>query len=210
VPPEAEPKRPLKRACLADAIAAKLEDGNIRAAVRLLMSDDKPADDSVDTLVKLHEKHPTAPSDRQFPVATTEANLCVDENDVIRAARSFPAGSSGGPDGFRPQHLVDLINNREAGQTLQGALTAFVNTVLQGSCPAEIIPVMFGGRLIALSKPSGGIRPIAVGYTLRRLISKCANTAIHRESSPHISPRDSWEYVRQEDVKRRYMQQGAS
>ena len=30
------------------------------------------------------------------------------------------------------------------------------------------------GRLIALSKKDGGIRPITVGYTLRRLAAKCA------------------------------------
>jgi hypothetical protein len=33
----------------------------------------------------------------------------------------------------------------------------------------------FGGRLIALQKKSGGIRPIAIGYTWRRLAAKCAN-----------------------------------
>jgi hypothetical protein len=52
---------------LAEAVAAKLEDGNLRAAVRLLMSDDKPADVSSETLVKLIEKHPPAPAIRQFP-----------------------------------------------------------------------------------------------------------------------------------------------
>ena len=33
----------------------------------------------------------------------------------------------------------------------------------------------FGGRLIALDKKCGGIRPIVIGMTLRRLASKCAN-----------------------------------
>jgi len=32
----------------------------------------------------------------------------------------------------------------------------------------------FGGCLLALNKISGGIRPIAIGFTLRRLTSKCA------------------------------------
>ena len=31
------------------------------------------------------------------------------------------------------------------------------------------------GGLLALKKKSGGIRPIAVGFTLRCLVSKCAN-----------------------------------
>ena len=36
-------------------------------------------------------------------------------------------------------------------------------------------PVFFGGRLLALNKKSGGVRPIAVGFTFRRLSSKCAD-----------------------------------
>jgi hypothetical protein len=34
--------------------------------------------------------------------------------------------------------------------------------------------VLFGGKLLALKK-SGGIRPIVIGYTWRRLAAKCAN-----------------------------------
>ena len=37
-------------------------------------------------------------------------------------------------------------------------------------------PVFFGGRLLALNKKTGGIRPIVNGFTLRRLASKCANS----------------------------------
>ena len=37
-------------------------------------------------------------------------------------------------------------------------------------------PILFGGNLIALIKKSDGILPIAVGYTWRRLASKCANS----------------------------------
>jgi len=54
-----------------------------------------------------------------------------------------------------------------------GALTAFVNLVLSGRCPEEVTPVFFGGRLLALNKKNGGFRPIAIGFTLRRLASKC-------------------------------------
>jgi len=63
------------------------------------------------------------------PVPTTA--LVVSEDDVLRAVRSFPCGSSGGPDGLRPQHLADLVNNKECGQTLLASLTAFVNLLLE-------------------------------------------------------------------------------
>ena len=47
--------------------------------------------------------------------------------------------------------------------------------LLEGNCHHDVIPIFFDGRLIALEKKSGGIRPIAVGYTLRRIAAKCAN-----------------------------------
>ena len=89
---------------------------------------------------------------------------------------TFPAGSAGGPDGLRPQHIRDMLLSREGGSELLSALTAFVNMVLAGRCPKDVAPVFFGGRLLALNKKSGGIRPIVVGFSLRRLVSKCATS----------------------------------
>ena len=75
--------------------------------------------------------------------------LYVSEIDVRKAIMSFPAGSSAGPDGLRPQHLKDLINCQERGSDLLTALTGFVNIALSGHCPREVAPIFFGGRLIA-------------------------------------------------------------
>ena len=97
------------------------------------------------------------------------------EEEVIRAIRSFPPGSAGGPDGVRQQHFLEMISCREFGPELRSALTSFVNCLLQGNIHPQVSPVLFGGNLIPLEKKSGGIRPIAVGYTLRRIAAKCAN-----------------------------------
>ena len=94
---------------------------------------------------------------------------------VADAVRSFPAGSAGGPDGLRPQHLLDLLNNQESSAAFLASLTDFINVLLRGECPKEMREIMFGGSLIALSKKSGGLRPIVIGYTYRRLAAKCAN-----------------------------------
>jgi len=162
---------------LARAVAAKLEDGNLKAAVRLLVSDEAPVMPSAESLAKLKEKHPPGTLDStSLPAPLLDSSLTVSEIEVQKAIASFPAGSSAGPDGFRPQHLKDLVNCNEAGADLLTAVTAFVNLVLAGRCPDEVAPIFFGGRLIALNKKSGGIRPIVIGLTLRRLVSKCANT----------------------------------
>ena len=64
---------------------------------------------------------------------------------------------------------------RETGAEFLSALTDFVNLVLAGRWPSDVAPVFFGGRLLVLNKKTGGICPIAIGFTLRRLASKCAN-----------------------------------
>jgi hypothetical protein len=108
---------------------------------------------------------------------------------VVKAIQAFPAGSSGGPDGLRPQHISDLLGNKESGPSLATALTAFVNLLLSGVCPAEIVPLLFGGRLIALQKKTGGLRPIVVGFTLRRLAAKCANIKASASLANYFTPR---------------------
>ena len=92
--------------------------------------------------------------------------LSVDESEVRRPVLLFPAGSAGGPDNLRPQHLRDMLLCRESGQDFLTALTAFVNLALAGGYPSEVTPVFFGGRLLALNKKTGGIRPIAIGFSL--------------------------------------------
>ena len=44
------------------------------------------------------------------------------------------------------------------------SITAFTNLLLEGKCHDEVAPIIFGGSLIALTKKSGGIRSIAIGY----------------------------------------------
>lgn len=170
-------RHPKSQISLSQAIASKLEDGNVRAAVRLLTSQESPATPSAETLASLRDKHPTSSGKLdELPSPSCDNSLVTDEAEVRRAILSFPAGSAGGPDGLRPQHIRDLVLCRESGPQLLSALTGFVNMIFSGKCPPEVASVFFGGRLLALNKKSGGIRPIVVGFTLRRLASKCANS----------------------------------
>ena len=152
---------------LANLIASKMEDGDNTAAIRLLISGDKPVYNSEETFIKLKERHPAVAKDRAHykdPLGTSA--LLASDKEVLKAIRSFPAGSSGGPDGLRPKHIFDLVCCKTAGHELLSALTSFINMLLDGRCHPDVIPVLFGGNLTALQKKAGGIRPIAVGYTL--------------------------------------------
>ena len=65
--------------------------------------------------------------------------------------RTFPLGSSGGPDGITPQHIRGLLTG-STDENLQQALVDFVNLMLAGTFDKEVNSIIFGGRLIALSK----------------------------------------------------------
>jgi len=166
---------------LAKAVSMKLEEGNIKGAVRLVCSEDKPSPCTAETLAALTQKHPPAATDRREACSPTsdprfEALQVVDDV-VSQAIRSFPTGSSGGPDGVTPQHLKDLLSAGANGELLS-VLTKFVNILLNGEFSKDICEVIFGGNLLALTKKDGGIRPIAIGYTWRRLAAKCANAYV--------------------------------
>ena len=94
-----------------------------------------------------------------------------------------------GPDGIRPQHLLELVQSQEAGPGLFTAVTTFVNSLLDGNCHDDYQHILFGGKLIALDKKSSGIRPIVVGYVWRRLAAKGACTHATKVLSGYFSPR---------------------
>ena len=89
---------------------------------------------------------------------------------------SFLNGSSAGLDGIGPQTLKNLTakSNGQTGRNFLRALANPVKVILEGKVPFELRPYFFGSKLIALKKPDGGLRPIAVGNTFRRLSAKCA------------------------------------
>ncbi|XP_026741618.1 uncharacterized protein LOC113503735 [Trichoplusia ni] len=94
--------------------------------------------------------------------------------EVITALSSFRSGSAGGLDGLSPQHLKDLTSSGagESGEMLLRELTALINLMLSGMVNESVIDVLYGANLCALRKRDGGIRPIAVGTTYRRMAAK--------------------------------------
>ena len=160
------------------AVNSKLEEGNVRAATRILCSLDFPVKASNDTFAAMQVRNPAdswSANLAHLPDTASTIPIQVTEKEVEDAIRSFPAGSSAGQDGMRPKHLKDFLSNRESSEELRKALTGFVNVMLRGECPLELRRLLFGGSLICLSKRTGGLRPIVIGYVWRRLLAKCAN-----------------------------------
>lgn len=115
----------------------------------------------------------------------------VTERDVFYSVKSFPNGSGSGIDGLLPQHLKDLTlpSTGESGLRLLRAITGLSNYMLSGRVRSKFIEIMYGASLCALTKKQGGIRPIAVGNTLRRITSKLASASVRSLMSRKFAPR---------------------
>ena len=71
---------------LAQAVSSKLEDGNLKTAIRILSSDDGPVKPSADSLHKLQEKHPAGSGGlTDLPAINPAQVLSVSEEEVRRA-----------------------------------------------------------------------------------------------------------------------------
>ncbi|XP_055357538.1 uncharacterized protein LOC129602527 isoform X2 [Paramacrobiotus metropolitanus] len=156
-------------------VTSMLQDGNIKGAIRVVLGDDKLAEINARTIELLRDKHPPAPDDCQFPADPDDSITppAVTPVEMMATVFSFPSGSAGGVFGLRPQHLKDLLVRKDDTQSeLCLALTDLATMVLRKNIPEDVRPYVFGANLIPLLKKDGGIRAIAVGETLRRLISK--------------------------------------
>ena len=178
-------------ASLANRVSAKLEEGDFRGAVRLVCSTEPVCRADETSLKLLQEKHPPSHPDSSFPSSETPFEPPVmSSSSVIKAVFSFPAGSAGGPDGLRPQHLKDLVSYSlsEGSASLITSLTAFVNFAISGNVPINARPFFFRATLTGLRKNDGGVRPIAVGCSLRRLAAKCLCASVFDEMGSRLFP----------------------
>jgi hypothetical protein len=99
---------------------------------------------------------------------------------------SFSPGSAGGLDSLKPQHLKDLISDKLglSSSNLLSSLAKIIDLMFLGLIPFEINQILYGASFCALSKKDGGIRPIAVGCTLRRLAAKIVCTRLGHFLNP--------------------------
>lgn len=163
---------------LKNIIESKVAEGDVRGAIRILSSADSIAPENDETFKILQDKHPvqSTTTTNKPNVPAGNQSLAVTEEQVKNAIFSFASGSASGIDGLLPQHFKDLLplNSGEAALQLLTSLTKLSNFMLSGKVCQEFVPYLYGA---SFNKKDGGIRPIAIGATIRRLVSKlcCAN-----------------------------------
>ena len=87
-----------------------------------------------------------------------------------KSIRRFPRRSSPGPNGSRFEHWGCLVHDALALRRGAEVLVCF----LLGELPEDTLKANLAGRLVALVKPNGGVRPLAMGSVMRRLAARAA------------------------------------
>lgn len=105
--------------------------------------------------------------------------LILEREAIELAIRSISFASAPGHDSLRPSHLKQMIGT-DFGVTKESfisSLQAFASVCTASQIPLQVVRFFFGASLCALRKKDDGIRPIAVGCVLRRVIAKavCSN-----------------------------------
>ena len=172
----------------AERAATLAEDAQFTKALQALTSAGMapPTPANVKTM---KEKHPEARV-QPAPLPTTEVpQLSFSQVEVDKAVKKFRRGSAPGPSGLRPEHVKSTLQAAPGrrDKALQ-SLTRLVNVMVKGEVPTEIAPFLSGARLHAANKKDGGIRPIAIGNLLRRLVAKCCASKLQDKAAAVLGP----------------------
>ena len=170
------------------AIQMIKKSGEGLRAVKFLSRDLGQADINDDTINTLQKLHPPASAPLP-PLPPAVATRCINVErkalaQIIR--RRMNNSASGGPSGWCGKLLLPLANNRECMEGLVVLMEDIINGKIQEDTTRSLL---LACRLIPCYKPSGGIRPIAVGETFCKLATLYTmSTCIIPESYEQIFP----------------------
>ena len=122
------------------------------------------------------------PQELAFFQPQTKFKLDRDQfNRNLRAARK---GAAGGLSGMTTEHLRPLL---EDGRGLR-LLGEVAERLARAEVPAEVMRLVRGGRLTALSKPDGGVRGIVAGDVIRRLVARTMSQQLAKAAEAATAP----------------------
>ncbi|CAI5528571.1 unnamed protein product [Closterium sp. Naga37s-1] len=144
------------------------------------------AEPSLATLQALRSKHPEAES--AIPAGAggyTTSSLAISAESFREVLAKCPNGIGAGPSGTCFEHLRDpALTNGEIFTLLHGTVNHLLGTYQSEQLHDLVLPA----RLIALDKPGGGVRPIAIGEAILRLTAKAALKELSAEIRAYFLP----------------------
>jgi hypothetical protein len=119
-----------------------------------------------------------------------QSPLPLTAEDIQAGLRSILKGSAPGASGLRHSHIDGMITapSPQAAATALEALVSLVNKLASGRAPSSFATWLCGAPLTALAKAYGGVRPIAAGEVIRRLVAKCLMGRVNQSAQALLAP----------------------
>lgn len=108
------------------------------------------------------------PIPEEVLTSCTPAPVQLSARELADSLRTAKRGAAPGLSGATAEHYKLLLEDPAAFQLF----VSLANALAQADAPADILQALSLARLTALQKPGGGVRGIATGDALRRLVSR--------------------------------------
>ena len=129
-----------------------------------------PTPDREEVNRALRTLHPAAAADDHLHGRPLPTGHVLTVESVQKAIDSAPRGSAAAMSGWTFDLMRQLGEDTPKGRDFVASLTDVYNLILQGKGGNPDIWIR--ARIVALPKPLGGVRPIAVGEVLTRLMNR--------------------------------------
>ena len=152
-------------------------EGHTRRAVKSLLNEEMtPLDQSkIDTLKRLHPAGPTS-----LPRCPTDApKIIAVDKDLIRdiISREMANGAAPGRSGWTGDLLKAIAPDSECLEGIVTLTALIINGEIEGEAKKQLLTSI----LVGISKPNGGVRPIAVGEVFYKLAALYALKAVKKD-----------------------------
>jgi hypothetical protein len=111
--------------------------------------------------------------------------MILEDDDILRRIILHSNnGSSSGPSGWGGNMLSSLVMS----DICRAGIRALLKDIINGSLPEEARQYLLASRLVGLNKPTGGLRPIAVGELFYRLAGIIAVSKVLSPAAALLAP----------------------
>ena len=148
-----------------DKVHALASKGHLRKAAMTLLQVSPPFPANDTTLLReLRALHPLSP----LPICERPRSLPILSKEIAPAIKRMRRAKAPGPSGWTEELLATLPMTGPIGEGLRAMLT----DIATGALPKDVRRLLAASTLIALPKPNGKVRPIAMGEVFLRAATR--------------------------------------
>jgi hypothetical protein len=129
---------------------------------------------------KLEALHPPGADPAPLPPGMHTPDLGITVDDVRKAAKA--TGAAPGPNGLTDEIIAVLLQDNICAK----AITAMITDIVNNDIAPSIRERLTRCRLVALPKPDGSVRPVAIGDTLMKIAGKVTLAKSHAPIARHF------------------------